>query len=427
MTPAWLGVLEGYYGRALGHEERLALIDWMSTKGFNVFAYAPKDDPFHRSRWREPYPDDELRFFEELAKTGRDSGVEFCFTISPGLDWRDGDDSALVAKLRALADTGCRTFGVLWDDVPPGGAELGESHARGTAAAVEAIGGARWWTVCTDYAISRPTPYLSAFCRLLPEEVAVSWTGPAFTSLKITGEDARTLGGALGRKLLLWENFPVNDALMRDVLHLGPYPERSPDLVDATQGVLLNMMQYPLASRVGLACGARFWTDPTSDREKVWVEVLSEFPGLEPLARACRSWVTEPGPDPELLEWARAAPDDERLREFLAGGCRVGLEPELAAEVERWLTAWDNEAQAMLNALDILERGYRSAARGIAGALLWTRARQQREQVFGIRTAVYPVTEQSGEHTTSRAEAAIIGENLTDMLCRRALKDESER
>ncbi|HYZ91020.1 MAG TPA: beta-N-acetylglucosaminidase domain-containing protein [Actinomycetota bacterium] len=423
--PEWLGALEGYYGPALGHDKRLSLMQWMATKGFNVFAYAPKDDPFHRAQWRDPYPDERLREFEELARRGREVGVEFCFTISPGLDWRAGEDEAvLVGKLRSIAGTGCSTFGVLWDDVPPGGAELGESHARGTAAAVDAIGGARWWTVCTDYALTRPTPYLDGFCKTLPVGVAVSWTGPAVTPLRITGDDARTLGDALGRELLLWENFPVNDALMRDVLHLGPYPERSPDLVDATQGVFLNTMEHALASRVGLACGARFWTDPASDREKVWREVIAEAPGLEPLARACRSWASDTGPDPELIEWAKAAPDDKRLRSFLEAGCRDGLDPELASEVEPWLAAWETEAQAMLMALDILERGYRSANRGIGGALLWTNARRLEKQVFGIRNTVYPVTEQTGEYTTSRPEAAAFGENLTDMLCRRALRDE---
>lgn len=422
--PEWLGALEGYYGPAFGHDARLSLMDWMAPRGFNAFAYAPKDDPFHRSKWRDPYPDETMREFEELVRKGHETGVAFCYTISPGLDWRLGDEDALVRKLRTIADVGCDTFGVLWDDVPPGGGELGESHARGTAAAVDAIGGRRWWTVCTDYAISRPTPYLNAFCATLPQDVAVSWTGPAVTSLTITAQDAATLGDALGRKLLLWENFPVNDALMRDVLHLGPYPERSRDLVDATQGVLLNTMEYALASRVGLACGARFWTDPTTDREQVWTETMDEFPGLAPLAYACSSWASRPGPHQELVDWANAAPEDKRLRAFLEGGCRDGLDPALAAQVERWLAAWEVEAQAMLMCLDILERGYRSAARGISGAVMWTNARRQAEQVFGIRNAVYPVTEQSGEYTVARPEAAAFGENLTDMLCRRALRDE---
>jgi hyaluronoglucosaminidase len=400
-------------------------MEWAGPKDYNCFAYAPKDDPFHRERWRDPYPDAQLREFEELAGKGRETGVEFCFTISPGLDWHAGDEDALIHKLRSIADVGCSTFGVLWDDVPPGGADLGEAHARGTTAAVEAIGGARWWTVCTDYAVTRPTPYLEGFSGELPEEVAVAWTGSAVTPLTITGAEASALGDALGgRKLLLWENFPVNDALMKDVLHLGPYPERSPDLVDATQGAFINLMPQAFANRIGLSCAARFWTDPTSDRDVVWREVLEDFPVLAPLARACRSWASDPAPDPELAEWAAAAPGDTRLRSYLETGCRAGLDEPLQAELEPWLAAWDLEAQVMLLCLDILERGYRSAARGIAGAALWMNARRQEKQTFGIRRAVYPVNMQSGEHATTLPQTAVHGENLTDLLARRALRDE---
>jgi hypothetical protein len=78
----------------------------------------------------------------------------------------------------------------------------------------------------------------------------------------------------------------------------------------------------------------------------------------------------------------------------------------------------------MLMCLDILERGYRSGPRGMAGGVLWTRARVQKPQVFGIRSAVYPVFQQCGKESTAAKESVVVGENLTDMLCRRALQDE---
>ncbi|MEX0874850.1 MAG: beta-N-acetylglucosaminidase domain-containing protein [Actinomycetota bacterium] len=415
------GVIEGYYGPPFSHEARIDFMQWMAGEGLTVYAYAPKDDPFHRDRWREPYPDDEMQRFEELVRKGKECGVDFCYTISPGLDISDGEEGVLVDKLRTLADVGFETFGVLWDDVPAGGTELGERHGRATAAAVDAIGGATWWTVGTDYAISRPTPYLEGLCRTVPDEVLVSWTGSGVTPASVTGAEAAGLGDALGRKLLLWENFPVNDSVMRDVLHMGPYPNRSPDLVDASSGVLLNLMQHPYASRIGVACGARFWRDPKADRQRVWRDVIGGFGDLAPLARACRSWADDPGPDPDLLEWAAAAPQDKRLRSFLEAGCRGGLSAEVQADLEPWLAAWEREAQLMLMCLDILERGYRSTNRGVGAAVLWFNARTQRTQTFGLRAAAYPVTLQSGEFATTGAEAAIIGENLTDRLCRRAL------
>ena len=44
----------------------------------------------------------------------------------------------------------------------------------------------------------------------------------------------RTFAGQLGRKPVFAENFPVNDGGMEGVLHIGPYPERSPGVVDET-------------------------------------------------------------------------------------------------------------------------------------------------------------------------------------------------
>jgi hyaluronoglucosaminidase len=417
-----LGCIEGYYGTPLTHEQRIALMQWMGTKGLDTFAYAPKDDPLHRKAWREQYPDEEMRRFEALASKGREAGVEFCFTISPGLDWTDGDDAALAAKLRALADAGVRSFGILWDDVPSGGAELGELHARATANAAEAVAGARFWTVTTDYAVDAPTPYLEAFCSVVPQDVVVAWTGTCVVPLRITGAEASKLGDALERKLMLWENFPVNDGPMSGVLHLGPYPDRDPDLVGASSGVLFNLMPQAVANRVGVECGARFWQDPSCDREAVWREIVAQYAGLEPLARASRSWVGSPGPSDELARMADAAPDDRSLRELLEAGCRNGLASELAEELAPWLDAWDAEAQAMLMCLDVMERGYMSAPRGMAVGVLWQRARRQEHQVFGIRNAVYPVMELRGTQTLMRPEGVVVGENLTDHLARRALR-----
>ncbi len=426
MTERWLGVIEGYYGKPLTQAQRLALIGWMPSESLDIYCYAPKDDAFHRSRWRERYDDEHMRRFEELIAAGKKAGVDFCFTISPGLDWRASDESAdetaLVDKLRSLTEVGCTSFGVLWDDVPPGGAELGEIHGRATAAAVEAVSASRWWTVGTDYAVAGPTPYLEALCKTVPDEVTVAWTGPQVVALDITAPEADRLADALDRKLLLWENFPVNDGPMSGVLHIGPYPARDPRLVDASAGVLFNLMPQAISNRIGVACGARFWRDPFSDREATWREVVASYPGLEPLARASRSWVGDPEPDAELVAWADAAPGDGSLRAYLESGCRDGLDPELASELQPWLDAWDVEANAMFMCLDILERGYRSGPRGMAGGVLRTNARRQDKQLFGIRNAVYPVMQQRGKETTMDQAGVVAGENLTDRLARRALK-----
>jgi hypothetical protein len=212
---------------------------------------------------------------------------------------------------------------------------------------------------------------------------------------------------------------------MSDVLHLGPYPERPPDFPEATTGVFCNLMPRSRASWVGLALAARFWTDPSRDREADWREVVAEIPGLAPLARACRSWACDPAVDGELSDWADAAiataGTDTRLRDHLVAGCRTGLEPRLAAEVGPWLDQWDAESQAMQLALELLAQPGRPADLAFVTSELWRRARNLPAQVFGVRWAYYPVTEWAGGRFHALPDALVAGENLTDRVCRAAL------
>lgn len=423
----WLGVVEGFYGPPLTHEDRLDLLAWVSRWGYTCYGYAPKDEPLHRQRWREPYGDDDRARFADLLDRGRDLGVEVALVLSPGLDWRSGDEEALIAKLSGFRDLGAKVLGIAWDDVPPGGADLGAAHGEAVAAAVDAVGdGVRWITCPTDYATAVPTPYLDAYARAVPAGVEIMWTGPSILSPTVDAAGARAMGEVLRRPPLFAENFPVNDGAMSDVLHLGPYPDRPADLPDATSGVFCNLMPRSRASWLGLALAARYWTDPSTDREAAWQEVLAEIPGLAPLARACRSWACDPSVDPELGEWAEAAlatdGKDTRLRDYLVTGCRNELDPRLAAELEPWLDQWDAESQAMQFALALLvERPGRPAEMAFVTSELWRRARTMRAQVFGVRWAYYPVTEWADGRFHARPESLVMGENLTDRVCRAVL------
>jgi hypothetical protein len=249
------------------------------------------------------------------------------------------------------------------------------------------------------------------------------WTGPSIVSPWVSAEDAQAIGAALGRPVLFAENFPVNDGAMSGVLHLGPYPARDPALVDATTGVFCNFMSRPRASRVGLAAAARFWLDPHGDRTEAWLDALGSVPGIETLARACRSWVGDAGPDPELLAWADAALDgDVRLRDYLHRDPRAGLDVETAAELAPWLEQWELESHAMQMALLLLtSRPARPASLAFAVAELWKRANGGREQLFGVRWAYYPVTAHTDGQLVALPEALVEGANLTDRLCALAL------
>ena len=53
--PMLTGVIEGFYGRAWTHKQRLEMLEWIAGAGMNSFVYGPKDDIKIRARWRETY------------------------------------------------------------------------------------------------------------------------------------------------------------------------------------------------------------------------------------------------------------------------------------------------------------------------------------------------------------------------------------
>ena len=104
----------------------------MGAHGLDTFVYGPKNDPYHRDRWREPYPDAAIADFRATARVARRARVRFVVAVSPGLDvcfaGRD-DFAALTAKLGQLARAHVRHFALFFDDVG-GGLSKPEDVAR---------------------------------------------------------------------------------------------------------------------------------------------------------------------------------------------------------------------------------------------------------------------------------------------------------
>ena len=80
------GVIEGFYGRAWTHGQRVEMIDWIARAGMNCFVYGPKDDIKIRARWRETYDAAEAAGLRELADAAAARKVDFMVAIAPCLD-----------------------------------------------------------------------------------------------------------------------------------------------------------------------------------------------------------------------------------------------------------------------------------------------------------------------------------------------------
>jgi hyaluronoglucosaminidase len=428
------GVVEGYYGNAWTHADRLFVLERMGHWRMNRYVYAPKDDPLHRERWREPYPAEAMRDFGELVAKGADAGVDVGFAIAPGLsiEYASRDDRRrLHDKLASFRDLGARFLCLALDDVPSElvhdldkGAfrSLGEAHADLTAEVAAALGSAlTLWLVPTDYAGIESSAYLETLGAALPPEVEVGWTGRTVVSPTITCEEAAPRAAALRRRLLLWDNYPVNDGPMRRTLHLGPYLGRDPALAEHVSGILLNPMELARASSLALRTAAAYLCGPREyDPEAAWQEAIAELaPGaaapLADFASAHRFSALAPDDRDRELEAAiaslREVYEQDLAVEDALQHCRALLVRRLAAadrlraalddarlleELEPWLAAHQRECRAMDAALDLLECLAGDADR-LDRALAFFRLEGRLTRLptplqisFGPRRALYP-------------------------------------
>lgn len=386
------GVIEGFYGTPWAHEDRLHAIRQLGAWGMNRYVYAPKDDPLHRTRWRDPYPEEFLRRFAELVAFGAQAGVEVGFAISPGLSIRYSaadERRALCEKLASFRALGVRFFGLCLDDVPSALAHAEDRAAFRSLAAAhvalahevrESLGPhATLWLVPTDYLGVAATDYLEELGATLAAEVEVGWTGRTVCSPTIELAEARARSATLRRRLLLWDNVPVADGPMRPMLHLGPYVGRAPELAAYASGVLLNPMQHARASLLTLRCAAAFLADPQGyDAEVAWRSAAAglgagAIEAFTLFARAHRfSPLTPDDRDRELeallaslREALRSGADPRsalaRLRAALEARAAVGdalrqglADRRLLEELTPWLESHASETRRMQAALDLL-------------------------------------------------------------------------
>jgi hyaluronoglucosaminidase len=274
------GIIEGFYGTPWTHEERLDLIRFCAQHDLNTWVHAPKDDPYHRKLWREPYPDTELERLAELVAACDRGGVDFAYAIAPGLDVcysHESEFETLLAKLEQLRSVGVRHFQLLWDDVehalhcpedealygaaerPTGAAQAPFSNRF--ARAVEQPGPL---VVCPmAYAGTGDGPYRRCFAPPLDPGIVLYWTGPEVVSLGINREALdMSVHRYTDHEHLLWDNYPVND-WDATTLFLGPLRGRDPRLADGRlRGIIANAMVQCVPSKLALATVADWARDP---------------------------------------------------------------------------------------------------------------------------------------------------------------------
>ena len=261
------GVIEGFYGPPWSHAERFELLDWMAEWELNAYLYAPKDDLKHRALWREPYCASEAVALEEVSRACEQRHIRFIYALSPGLDIRYRDAAELEhlrRRFEQMFALGCRSFALLFDDIPER-MDAADLERWGSFASAQChVANALFGWVRERRPEARflfcPTPYcgrmaecefggkdyLPTVGRELLAGIDVLWTGPEIISREITVAHARELQKVLGRKPLIWDNLHANDYDGRR-FYCGPYSGRFPELRLEVSGLLLNPNnEFPL-------------------------------------------------------------------------------------------------------------------------------------------------------------------------------------
>ena len=301
------GVIEGFYGTPWTFDERVDIIDFCRRNNLNAYVYAPKDDPYHREKWRTPYPAGKLDELRELVAAAKTNNVRFIFAVSPGLDLNysgskgDEDFSAMIKKFDAMYSLGVRDFAIFFDDLKD---DKGNHHENGKRQAeflnrVQKNFRGRHSDVAP--LIMVPTEYfyddmvkdnkIKSYTRDLAEnldpKIVVLYTGRGVVCDGITDAEFAKVNKIFNREIGIWWNYPVNDYPLtpdgnRNVkLALGSIEKLPSANITA---IFFNPMGQENMSKISLATGAIYANNPAIyDADAAWNKVIdTQFGNLAP-------------------------------------------------------------------------------------------------------------------------------------------------
>jgi hypothetical protein len=263
LTPGRSGpgfVLRGTKGWAWTWDQYLAEIPTLARYKMNFlmscYTSVFSDTLPFANRWREPLPRSTLDGIGQVARSCRDGGITFCFSFHPALFSdrplrcdSDADFEAMGRNYDAVQALGVRWFSLSYDDIDvrdAGKAALGTAHAglanrllrrlRAKDPEAELIFCPVYYWGPADAGDAKL--YTEALGRTLDKAILVFWTGDGVVTPRITRRAAESFRRAVGHRLVIWDNYPVNDRT--GALHLGPVTGRDPDLDQVAFGYMSN-------------------------------------------------------------------------------------------------------------------------------------------------------------------------------------------
>ena len=352
------GVIEGFYGNPWSETDRIRQFEFYGRNKMNVYVYGPKDDPYHRDRWRQPYPAAEAAELQRLIEAAHKNKVQFVWALHPGLDiqWNDTDRQNVINKLESVYELGCRTFALFFDDISGNGGDPAEQanllnyvtenfiHKHDLAPLI----------MCpTQYNRSWVSGnYPSILGSNTDPEVRIMWTGNSVVDM-INKSDLNYINPLFERNAFIWLNYPVND-YCTDHMLMGKTYGNDLDIADQLSGFASNPMEYAEASKVSLYSIADYtWNMTQYDAQSSWERAIQYlWPGhAEAFKTFCESNV-DLGSTSHGLRREGETPDFVAPANAFKESLDEGYDAEKAAAVKAQFTTMVTAADELLAATD---------------------------------------------------------------------------
>ncbi|SFR82348.1 beta-N-acetylglucosaminidase [Marinobacter daqiaonensis] len=269
-----LGIIEGFYGPMWGWGDRRALMSLLRPHGYDFYWYAPKADSFLRRAWQEPHPPEVAAEIEGFGRWCDDQGIGFGIGLSPWEVFNHFDDTArraLADKLAFFESVGVTRLAILFDDMKADTPELALRQVE-IIDWIRQRTGFRQLAVCPSYYSDdpvldrifgqRPSGYLEDLGAALDPTVDVFWTGEEVCARQVSPGHLRRVARQLGRKPLLWDNYPVNDGdRMSRHLHLRGFTGRPSVNAGLIRGHAINPALQPTLTAIPALTLARSYLE----------------------------------------------------------------------------------------------------------------------------------------------------------------------
>lgn len=266
------GFIEGYYGIPWTSEERKELMRFGSKFKSNIYIYAPKDDAYHSSCWRDLYAENDLEILKEQIEVGRETKTKLAWALHPFMSNKitaDNYDASLQIvekKFNQLYEAGVRQFVISADDVEVTGGLLedGSLHNKllnDVATFLKAKND------CNDLVFVPSAycyqaeqrlkvdlnKYYASLMKDLDDSIHIMWTGDDVCSSMESGRFAE-FTNLTNKKPFFWLNWPVND-YSTDHLLMGKGEVLNINYTDDTvpfEGMVTNPMQQAEPSKLSI-------------------------------------------------------------------------------------------------------------------------------------------------------------------------------